>query len=229
MSTTFNVLNLPRYPSAPTTVYPGASYYNTTDGRAYIYDWEQSRWEDLGTALQLGSQFVTSLPAAGGDGQLITLQANAAQGINWQFRYRTASASAHKWEFIGGPPLHHEVLAQENTQSYVDWALLSGPYVTLPTGVGGDFVVDATAAGWMAAFQGGSNHMEFAVCLNGSAQYAFNLEMPGGGITYFGTHVPITAPDGATIELRYRMNNGSGFNTIAVANRSLKVTPVRVS
>jgi hypothetical protein len=28
----------------------------------------------------------------------------AAQGIVWQLRYRAASASAYKWEFIGGSP-----------------------------------------------------------------------------------------------------------------------------
>lgn len=45
---------------------------------------------------------VSALPANPVDGQVINYLASAELGVIWQFRYREASTSAHKWEFVGG-------------------------------------------------------------------------------------------------------------------------------
>jgi hypothetical protein len=47
----------------------------------------------------------TALPASPVDGQEYFYVADATNGIIWHLRYRAASASTHKWEFVGGPPL----------------------------------------------------------------------------------------------------------------------------
>jgi hypothetical protein len=49
---------------------------------------------------------VTSLPVSPVDGQVAYLQPSglAAKGVVWAMRYRAASASAYKWEFVGGCP-----------------------------------------------------------------------------------------------------------------------------
>lgn len=48
---------------------------------------------------------VTSLPSAPIDGQEIRYVADATNGIIWNLRYRAASSSSYKWEFIGGSQL----------------------------------------------------------------------------------------------------------------------------
>jgi hypothetical protein len=50
----------------------------------------------------------TTPPASPADGDEWILPADATNGVMWRFRYRAASASAYKWEFIGGPPLYGE-------------------------------------------------------------------------------------------------------------------------
>jgi hypothetical protein len=48
---------------------------------------------------------VTSLPSAPIDGQEIRYVADATNGVIWNLRYRAASSSTYKWEFIGGGSL----------------------------------------------------------------------------------------------------------------------------
>lgn len=54
---------------------------------------------------------VTALPGSPADGQEVYFQADATNGIYWHLRYRSGSASAYKWEFVGGAPLAVESLA----------------------------------------------------------------------------------------------------------------------
>lgn len=58
-------------------------------------------------ALEVDSQIaleVTSLPAAGSvpNGTVIHYLVSATSGVMWRLRYRSTSASANKWEFLGG-------------------------------------------------------------------------------------------------------------------------------
>lgn len=84
---------------------------------------------------------VTSLPSAPIDGQEIRYVADATNGIIWNLRYRAASSSAYKWEFIGGSPLHNSNGSYPgaiNSASYVD--VPSAANVTVP--LDGDYMVD---------------------------------------------------------------------------------------
>jgi hypothetical protein len=49
----------------------------------------------------------TTPPASPVDGQIWILPVDSAAGVMWQFRYNAGSASAYKWEFIGGPPKNY--------------------------------------------------------------------------------------------------------------------------
>ena len=51
------------------------------------------------------SDIVTSLPGSPIDGQIIYYNADATNGNVWHLRYRSASSSAYKWEFVGGSRL----------------------------------------------------------------------------------------------------------------------------
>lgn len=89
---------------------------------------------------------VNVLPATPYDGQECYYLASDTQGVVWRLRYRAASASAYKWEVVGGAPLRGVDLAQladpttgETTSSTTgaDLATL-GPDVTLP--LAGDYL-----------------------------------------------------------------------------------------
>lgn len=89
-------------------------------------------------------QRVTSLPASPTDGLEVYFVASAADGVIWHLRYNASSASAYKWEVVGGPPLYAQTLPNENTISTAYVALATpGPSLTLP--LAGDYVIDLGA------------------------------------------------------------------------------------
>lgn len=97
------------------TVPKGALYRITDSG-----DWVLSNgttWIHTGPI-----QTVTSLPGSSYDGQEINYVADSTNGVIWRFRYRAASGSAHKWEFVGSPDL-----VAEDTTSVTDTS--SGTYI----------------------------------------------------------------------------------------------------
>lgn len=114
----------------------------TPDGYSYTQEWEA-----LGAAAgsaPLYSGFltpVTSLPGSPTDGQMCVFQADATNGVYWMLRYRSGSASAYKWEFVGGPPLFSEVTTAETRANTAYGALTTaGPAITLP--LAGDYDVE---------------------------------------------------------------------------------------
>lgn len=77
-------------------------------------------------------------PASPVDGMIWALVVDATKGIVWLFRYRAASASAFKWEFVGGPKLTFK--ATDYTVTAVGgWQAAPGT-VAFPRG--GDYDVD---------------------------------------------------------------------------------------
>lgn len=57
----------------------------------------------------MGPPLVTSLPSNPLDGQEVYYLADAANGMIWHLRYRAASSSAYKWEFVGGSPFNMQL------------------------------------------------------------------------------------------------------------------------
>jgi hypothetical protein len=73
-------------------------------------------------------EYVTSLPGGPIDGQEVYV--GLATNQEWHFRYRSASAAAEKWEFVGGAPLVNEVVGQAaNTGGYAEGG---GPFLLAP-------------------------------------------------------------------------------------------------
>lgn len=80
---------------------------------------------------------VTTLPVAPVDGQEIYFVADATNGVLWHLRYNTGSASAYKWEVVGGSALY------ANNESNV--ALPAGTTAdgtAVPTPLAGDYDVE---------------------------------------------------------------------------------------
>jgi hypothetical protein len=104
---------------------------------------------------------VKNLPTNPNDGDEIYYLADDTNGMVWHLRYRAASASAFKWECIGGVPLMPNTSGDMTTTTNVFTALTSGP--TFPVPLAGDyriglaitFVIASASIGQASVYVGG--------------------------------------------------------------------------
>jgi hypothetical protein len=177
--------------------------------------------------VQQAVPLVSSLPTSPVDGQVIDYLANAVDGVVWRLRYRAASTSPYKWEFIGGSALAAKVDTNQPTTSasYADLATL-GPDITIP--LVGDYDVQIGARIQNSAFSSASEgYMNYSiggaapdgadVCSNiVTAQY--------GGSTPTSLRRKTGLAAGTLIRCKYASQSG----TTTFMSRILRVTPVRV-
>lgn len=114
--------------------------YTFTDG--LLNDVSAARLNALGAGVREASMGrSTTFPASPVDGDIHVYPADTTNGVMWHFMYNSGSASAHKWEFIGGSPLYAEVETDEATASTTYAALTTaGPSIALPKA--GDWIVE---------------------------------------------------------------------------------------
>lgn len=130
-----------------------------TSGQGLI--WTTDGWvpENLATQTELDAHValtdtahiipvVSTLPGAPVDGQVCRYQdaGMATAGLVWTFRYRTASASAYKWELVSGSPLSAEWMVDVTaSMGNGAWGTfdVNDPQVTVP--LAGDYRVHHTA------------------------------------------------------------------------------------
>jgi len=190
----------------------GRTYRSTADGGVDL---------DIGTAwATVMPGLFTALPATPHDGMEIHFLADAVNGIIWRLRYRAASASAFKWEFIGGSPITAESLVDSSVVSSVAY-IQPTPGVAVTTPLAGDYIVEHGTGGIYAS---GANFTTYqsvkfgaAVCLDrdgfgatpavanvsvvpGHCQIQRNGLAAGTGITVSAR----TVSTAATATLRYR-------------------------
>jgi len=94
--------------------------------------WNGSAWQQTSHPILMTTttfNTLTSIP----DGYEVYLQVDSTSGSNWHLRYNSGSASAYKWEYLGGTPLSSEVISA-NSSSSATYAALSaaGPTITIP-------------------------------------------------------------------------------------------------
>ena len=82
----------------------------------------------------------TSLPSSPVDGQECYFVADATNGIVWHLKYRSASASTHKWELVGGSHLYAGPLGSVSSTASFPIVITGGPSLTLP--LPGDYQID---------------------------------------------------------------------------------------
>jgi hypothetical protein len=164
---------------------------------------------------------LSALPGTPTDGQIINYLADATAGVVWRLRYRSASASTYKWEFLGGPSLRAEVATQETIPSgtYGDIATV-GPSVTVP--LAGDYDIHHGAR------IGGPAFGEQSISVGGGTA----IDAEGARVSVAATNefnvarqvrrAGITAA--SIIRAKYRSSSTSEY----AAERWLVVTPVRV-
>src|SRR4051794_15998509 len=70
---------------------------------------------ELLAALAAQQVLVSALPSSPSDGQVVNYLADGTNGIVWRLRYRAASGSAYKWEYVGGGFLRVGFTAESKT------------------------------------------------------------------------------------------------------------------
>jgi hypothetical protein len=172
-----------------------------------------------------------SLPASPTDGQeAILVDSITNPSYQWRFRYNAGSASAYKWEFIGGAEASVEILTSEVRTAgsgYGDLATV-GPSMTLPR-----------AGEWIFAIE---THISFiavnATCYaQCAAQFGASAPDPNDAVTFEFSNGPTVS---ITNTLSRHIRRASAAQTVKLAylavgangtflRRRLGVLPVRVS
>lgn len=174
---------------------------------------------------------VTSLPSSPVDGEIIFYEFE--EGTVWQFRYNSGSASAHKWEFIGGPPAYDLVQTQEtrNANSYANMTT-TGPDFVVPAGFDGDFILEYGARCWTDQIGGqalGSISPDGGTTTpvdTDAFQQQSGLTASENNIISVSVCREFNLTGGDTARLQYKRVAGAG--TATYSRRWLRAIPVRV-
>lgn len=186
----------------------------------------------ISTAQRIGvampPQFVTTLPTSPIDGTEVYYQADATNGVIWHLRYRAASASAYKWEFVGGGDLSASVVTDQSLAAGSGWQDLAtvGPSITAP--LAGDYAYAARIDGYYSLDQ---KQSAFAVQVGSTTptnldSFYLTAAAATSASTISGVGKVTSVASGAAIKLIYsRDSTGTGnFRW-----RFLSITPIRVS
>jgi hypothetical protein len=164
------------------------------------------------------------------DGQVIDLIADATNGINWRLRYNANSASAYKWEFVGGPPMLSDVQTLEafaGTNAY-GACPTDGPAIIVPRA--GDYVAQFNAESYNT-ISPGTNWISPKHGAAGTSDNDSSVVYLPSGSTSLATHYRslwLTAlPASTDIHMYYKVSTTA--NTGNFRKRELRVTPIRVS
>lgn len=203
-------------------------------GRGVVYsatepDRTDVIWVD--TSATDDATLVTSLPGSPYDGQIIMYQsaAMATDGIIWRFRYRAASASAYKWEFIGGAPLASTGgggnVSTANNATFADPA---GGTASVTVPVAGDYT---TAYGARCVNNSSGNTSRGFLGLDRAGTNLLVDEFDAGTVLAYGVNAgkPSIRLNNlaASDVLKVRASTEGGINT-NIYNPIVAITPVRV-
>jgi hypothetical protein len=192
---------------------------------------------DDAPALGVGGPIYTSLPVSPGDGQEIRFLADAANGVVWNLRYRAASASIYKWEFVGGSALYAETVTNQNFASFSPnaWGSIpNDPAITVP--LAGDYIVSLdsnmqpalTATVWMGVRVGAVEPTITMTTGTPNSVYAYwPSTMQTGGQTMT-LKRKLTALAAATTLTMREYHNGASAQSLTNGPKSMEVQPVRV-
>lgn len=174
---------------------------------------------------------VTTLPSATSpltiNGQVIHYVADSTNGVVWQLRYRAASASASKWECVGGSPLRAVSDADETTAvaHNVYQSLTTVLTITVP--LAGDYQI----VQWTNSYGATVPENPFITVKIGAAAGAdldgasSELNTANTGVTFGATRFKtgLTAATVLTQQAKAGFNNLTHFRT-----RGFSLMPVRV-
>lgn len=146
----------------------------------------------------------------------------AGVGAVWHLRYRAASASAYKWEFVGGATTANKVVAAVTATSPSNAGKPGGPVITIP--LAGEYLIE-----YGATVQGsGSGYAAITPFYN---SLTLSLGADNEAVQYPATYASVSektyealTPAGNVLEVVYRTDAG----TATFIRRYLTATPIRV-
>ena len=165
------------------------------------------------------------------NGQEVKYLASDSSGVIWHFKYRAASASAYKWEFIGGSGLTgtNNGIATLSTTG-ANTALTGDIAITVP--LTGDYASELSAV----ASHSGNNQGIYLFPTgagfsgNGSSEGAAYCVQPASASPNAGFPMAafgrVTLTAAGTLNLGYFVGAAGGQ---LLSRRSLKITPIRVA
>lgn len=165
------------------------------------------------------------------DGDVVDLIPDAGtSGVLWRFRYNAGSASAYKWEYLGGSPLRSldDVGRATGSAAYVE--LATQVRVTCPRA--GDYDVSFGARQWVDVSVASNivTNVQAATAVPADdSSGIFNL-FTTANANYFhqARDIRLTMPTaGETFRMVHRVAAGAVNGQFT--NRWLRVTPVRIS
>ncbi len=175
---------------------------------------------------------VAALPTVPTDGQVIYYLADSTNGVVWTLKYRAASASGYKWEFVGGSSLFST--ASGTTTASGTLVSISSPSITVP--LSGEYrITFGFQGGLFGAANGGSARAEVRIdgtatgapCKAGTEE---NIGADGARYTdadrTIGPHAVVATK---VVDIYGRVDGAGGtFGTAYFINQHLAVLPVRV-
>jgi hypothetical protein len=184
-------------------------------------------WQSQAGAAGPTYTYGTTPPGSPANGDIWIFPADATNGIMWQFRYNAGSASAYKWEFVGGPTMVAVVATPETTTtsgSYVNLTTV-GPTITVPRA--GDYDVSISAQLQKSV---ADPNVQMAAGVGDFSGGPIVTAIAGfGGASYY--HSPYRAArstQAASTVLRAKYFQ-SAAGTLSVQDRLIALLPVRVS
>lgn len=174
---------------------------------------------------------VSVLPSTPVDGQEVYYQnaTMATDGLVWHLRYRAASASIYKWEYLGGGPYGVEIAGSCSTSSgtYGDpTSGVVGPTLTIP--LSGDYMVEQSARCSPAAVAAAYGAMSYSIGPTAASDNDVAWVQTPAAAAMVATVTRRrrkTLVGAATIVTQYR----TGGAATTWADRRLSVMPVRVA
>jgi hypothetical protein len=167
---------------------------------------------------------VTALPATAKDGDELFFVADAANGIVWHLRYRTAAGAPYRWEFVGGGWLYSTHAGPMTTSTNTPTISTAG--ITPP--VRGQY---RTGFGARATVNGGSagvlNTMTLGLYVGG--QYVDQVNAVETAVSSgpgLWQEIPIYVnAAGAKVDLRYSSDQSmaSTFHDLKLALQPIRV------
>lgn len=183
---------------------------------------------------------ITTSPLSGGppanpqDNDIWVATGVDASDTRWQFSYNAGSASAYKWDYIGGPPMYAEDAAggETNSASYVDVG--SNPSLTVARA--GDYIIEFAAELGVNAHNIGTVAVystREAVKIGAAAALdsdSFLVQLYGGGSEFRATGAKLlrrTLAAADVVKLQTKVAATASYSS--TSRRSLLIRPVRIS
>lgn len=164
-------------------------------------------------------------PASPVNGQLWVLPADAANGIVWLLRYNAGSASAYKWEFVGGSPMRALIPTDEviaGSGSWLDPPTV-GPGFTAPRA--GEYLADAGCGYYNAA----ATYCYTGISVNNAAPTDPTpaIALPAGN----GAAIAVISAKilCSTASLIVKLRHQPGAASTHVTQRWINLRPIRLS